>query len=340
MNDAIRISSPADILGFIPHSLGFVPRESFVFLTMRGKTLGATLRVDAPAFSDPVGFARSMVDYLALDTQATSVLMAIYTAAPAAAAQRPFHDHVEAVIQELEIAGTPLKDAWLVTSEHWQNLLCDSDAGCCLPQPLESITDGQLNAELIFRGSSYQKEPGTTYAPFTGPADTAEQIREAVPEVFGAELHTGRELWADTLTRDGWTDTTTAVALLACFQRPDLRDVMFCNVIDPEQPDAEGSGDLLIGRGITPDWNRVDRAQETARLLIDAAPEGYRAPLLTLIGWLAYLKGQSSVAGDHFALAIADAPGYRLAELMEQLVSRGTIAPVAQDPDTAYKRHR
>jgi hypothetical protein len=115
---------------------------------------------------------------------------------------------------------------------------------------------------------------------------------------------------------------------------------MFCNVINPEQPDAEGSGDLLIGQGITPDWNRVDRAQDAARLLIDAAPEGYRAPLLTLIGWLAYLKGQSSVAGDHFTLAIADTPSYRLAELMEQLVNRGTIAPVAQDAATAYKRNR
>ena len=95
-----------------------------------------------------------------------------------------------------------------------------------------------------------------------------------------------------------------------------------------------------MGEGIAPDWDRVDRAQETARDLIDAAPEGYRAPLLTLIGWLAYLKGQSSVAADHFKLARADTPGYRLAELMDQLVSRGTIAPVAKNQATAYKRHR
>ncbi|WP_028275345.1 DUF4192 domain-containing protein [Arthrobacter sp. I3] len=341
MNDAIRISSPADILGFIPHALGFAPRESFVFLTLRENTLGATLRVDAPQFGDPVGFARSMVNYLAVDEQATAVLLAIYTDdAPAASAPHPFHDHVEAVIQELEIAGTPLKDAWLVTSEHWQNLLCDSEAGCCPPEPLESITDGQLNAELIFRGSSYQKTPGTTYGPFTGPANTAEQIREALPGVFAGELRTGRTLWADALTRDGWADPETAVALLACFQRPDLRDVMFCNVIDPERPNAEESGDLLIGQGIMPDWNRVDRAQDAARLLIDAAPEGYRAPLLTLFGWLSYLKGQSSVAAEHFILAIEDTPDYRLAELMAQLVNRGTIAPVAQNANTAYKRHR
>jgi hypothetical protein len=339
MNDAIRISSPADILGFIPHTLGFVPCESFVFLTMRGNTLGATLRVDTPVYADPAGFARSMVEYTALDTQATTVLLAVYTDSRPAGT-RPFHHHIEAVIAALETAGTPLKDAWLVTSEHWQNLLCDTDAGCCLPETLESITDGHLNAELVYRGSSYQKNPGTTYPPFAGPADREEQIREALPGVLAAELHPGRELWADSLTRDGWMDPATAVELLACFQRPDLRDILFCNVIDPQLPDAEGSGNLLIGQGIAPDWDRVDRAQETARALIDAAPEGYRAPLLTVIGWLAYLKGQSSIAANHFELALADAPGYRLAELMDQLVSRGTIAPVAQDPDTAYKRHR
>ncbi|WP_423185088.1 DUF4192 domain-containing protein [Arthrobacter sp. NyZ413] len=341
MNDAIRISSPADILGFIPHTLGFAPRESFVFLTLRGNALGATLRVDAPVTVDPDGFARAMVEYIALDTHATAVLLAIYTSnAPSPGQPRPFHDHVEAVIGALETAGTPLKDAWLVTAGYWQNLLCDPDAGCCGPEPLESITDGQLNAEMVFRGSSYQKQPGTSYAPFTGPADTAERIREALPGVLASELGTGRALWAAALAGTGVADGETTVQLLACFQRPDLRDVLFCNVIDPDRPDAQDSGDLLIGQGIVPDWNRVDRAQDMARVLIDAAPEGYRAPLLTLIGWLAYLKGQSSVAADHFTAAIEDTPGYRLAELMDQLVSRGTIAPVAQDEHTSYKKHR
>jgi hypothetical protein len=116
--------------------------------------------------------------------------------------------------------------------------------------------------------------------------------------------------------------------------------VIFCNVIDPERPDAEESGDLLIGQSTTPDWDCVDRAQQLARALMETAPEGHRAPLLTLIGWLSYLKGQPSVAAEHFNRAIEDTPGCRLAESMAQLVSRGTVAPVAQDADTAYKRHR
>lgn len=146
------------------------------------------------------------------------------------------------------VAGTPLQDAWLFTPSHWQNLLCDSDAGCCPPESLESITDGQLNAELVFRGSSYQKTPGTSYAPFAGPADREERIRLALPGVFGAELRPGRELWAEAPTRDGWMDPQTMVELLACFQRPDLRDTLLCDVMDPELPNSEESGNLLMGR--------------------------------------------------------------------------------------------
>jgi hypothetical protein len=277
-----------------------------------------------------------------VDTQATSVLLAVYTDTPAPVTRRGRSTNTSRLsFRTLEAAQTPIKDAWLVTSEHWRNLLCDSEAGCCLPEPLESITDGQLNAELVFRGQQLPKGPRhhlravhrTQRIPPTG---SVRPSSGCSPESCTPAGNCGQ----NALTRDGWTDPDTAAELVACFQRPDLRDVMFCNVIDPERPDAEDSGDLLIGQGITPDWDRVDRAQQLARTLMETAPDGYRAPLLTLIGWLSYLKGQSSVAAEHFNLAIEDSPGYRLAGLLEQLVSRGTVAPVAQDADTAYKRHR
>ena len=46
--DHLRITGPEDILGFIPHSLGYWPASSLVAMTMQGKRLGATLRVDLP----------------------------------------------------------------------------------------------------------------------------------------------------------------------------------------------------------------------------------------------------------------------------------------------------
>lgn len=338
MTNELRISSPADILSFIPHTLGFAPRESFVFIAMRGNMLGATLRVDAPTDGNTVGFARAMADYLALDTQANAAVLAVYTDQPAAQGlARPFHGHVEAIIETLDAAGVPLKDAWLVTSKHWKNLLCD-DPRCCPIESLESITDGQLNAEMIFRGSSYRNAPGTTYPPFDGPADTAEQIEHAGHVLQYSEEINALELWSEAIACSGRISPESAVKLLACFQYPTLRDVLMCTVIEPERTTAEGSGYLLVGEGIRPDWTRVDGAQEAAWELIAAAPETYRAPLLTVIGWLYYLKGQSSVAAEHFDAALEDVPGYRLAVLMEELVSHGKIAPVAADEATGYKK--
>ena len=46
--DHLRITGPEDILGFIPHSLGYWPEHSLVAMTLQGKRLGATLRVDLP----------------------------------------------------------------------------------------------------------------------------------------------------------------------------------------------------------------------------------------------------------------------------------------------------
>lgn len=338
MTNELRISSPADILSFVPHTLGFAPRESFVFITMRGNMLGATLRVDAPTDTNTAGFARAMADYLALDTVANAAVLAVYTDQPAAdGAPRPFNEHIEAIVETLDAAGVPLKDAWLVTSEHWKNLLCD-DLRCCPIESLDSITDGHLNAEMVYRGSSYKDAPGTSFATFNGPADTAEQIDHAGHVLQYSEEINGRELWNQTIDQGRPVSPETTVQLLACFQYPSLRDTLMCNIIEPERIDADGSGYLLLGDGIAPDWARVDRAEKAVQELITAAPEGYRAPLLTVIGWLYYLKGQSSVAAEHFTAALEDVPGYRLAELMEEIIGHGRIAPVAADEATAYKK--
>ncbi len=87
-----------------------------------------------------------------------------------------------------------------------------------------------------------------------------------------------------------------AVSLLAAFQIPALRDALMVNIIDPNLENAEDSGNLLIGTGIAPDWSRVDKAQARAQELIPLVPHGYRAPLLSLIGWINYLEGSSSAA--------------------------------------------
>lgn len=85
--DHLKISGPEDILGFIPHSLGYWPANSVVAMTMQGPRLGATLRVDLPEpgryrRSALASFARAVAGYLAADQDADGSLLAIFTGQP------------------------------------------------------------------------------------------------------------------------------------------------------------------------------------------------------------------------------------------------------------------
>ena len=183
----LKITGPEDILGFIPHSLGYWPANSLVAMTLQGKRLGATLRVDLPEPSRCRGpalaaFARTVRDYLEADEEADGALLAIFSA-PEDAADGGEPGAGEAgdsggdvpddgvspslarLLRELErtlgAAGLPVRDAWLIGERYWRNAHC-TDPSCCAPpgRPIEEIKNSRLNAELVFRGSSVGAAPG------------------------------------------------------------------------------------------------------------------------------------------------------------------------------------
>ncbi|OFI38984.1 hypothetical protein BIU82_16140 [Arthrobacter sp. SW1] len=159
-NERMTVSRPEDILGYIPHVLGIRPEESLVAMTMQGKALGATLRVDLPVDLAPrrlAAYAERVSDYLTTDETADGVLLAVYAAAgweDGSVAERyaPLLAHLEGAF---EADGLELRDAWLVGPEHWRGAFCDDPACCPWPgHPVERIRDSRLNAEMVFRGSS------------------------------------------------------------------------------------------------------------------------------------------------------------------------------------------
>ncbi|MDJ0460062.1 DUF4192 domain-containing protein [Arthrobacter sp. NQ7] len=333
MNDFIKFTGPADILAFIPHTLGETPKESFVALTMQGNKLGATLRLDAPFQQDPVAFAQTVVSYLTADEAATGSLLVIYTDEDTTDDPRPYSGHVQALRAELDTAGMPLQDAWLVTSELWRNYHC-TDTSCCPAQPLDSITTSNGNAALIYRGSAVAgfTEP----APFTGDAAAREVIAAHKPDGWPEDLEASRAAWAKVLDDPKSLSTEIAHQLAGALQHPTIRDYMMSDIVPhaTEQFTSVMLG-VFLGR---PDWARVDTAQEVAFELMKTTPEGQRAPMLCLIGWLEWLKGKSSFAARYFKLALEDVGGYRLAELLGELVSRGLLADCSRDPKKAYDR--
>ncbi|QDY91369.1 DUF4192 family protein [Arthrobacter sp. UKPF54-2] len=188
--DHLKITGPEDILGFIPHSLGYWPANSLVAMTLQGKRLGATLRVDLPEPSRCRGpalaaFARTVRDYLEADEEADGALLAIFSAPEGAADDGAEGDTADdggpdagggvpdgdiapslaRLLAELErtlgAAGLPVRDAWLIGARYWRNAHC-TDPSCCAPpgRPIEEIRNSRLNAELVFRGSSVGAAPG------------------------------------------------------------------------------------------------------------------------------------------------------------------------------------
>jgi hypothetical protein len=153
----LRITSPADILAYIPHALGFGPVESLVMVTLSGRTIGATLRVDLPPpGDDPRAFAAGVCSYLCSDEGADATLMVLYTDegwnAPATPPRRAMAD---ALGQALAAVRMPLKDAWLVSATHWREYFCVDPDCCPWPgRPVTSIEESALSVELIFGGSS------------------------------------------------------------------------------------------------------------------------------------------------------------------------------------------
>ncbi|WP_026545768.1 DUF4192 domain-containing protein [Arthrobacter sp. 35/47] len=154
----ISVSTPADILSYVPHLLGFQPRESLVFLTMCGKRVGATLRLDLPPQdADPLDYAVTVRDYLEADSAADGVLMVIYTDEKWPEPEAPpFAPLVHCLDLVLDTAGLELLDGWLVSSSHWRDYFCGEGSCCPWPgHPLADITASILNAEMVYQGSTY-----------------------------------------------------------------------------------------------------------------------------------------------------------------------------------------
>lgn len=154
------VSTAADVLSFIPHSLGYWPSESLVFITLTGKVSGATLRVDLPDEPGPISlrsFTKQVRQYLTSDPTADGTMVAMYTEVDWNARDTPPHQFVmNALKAELGSAAIPLRDAWWVGPSSWGCYECPG-WGCCPPHghSIDEITTSMLNAELVFQGSHY-----------------------------------------------------------------------------------------------------------------------------------------------------------------------------------------
>ena len=422
--DHLKITGPEDILGFIPHSLGYWPARSLVAMTMQGKRLGATLRVDLPGDGGspdwsgspgPVGFARSVASYLEADAEADGSLLALFTETDGDGT--PWAELLAALEEVLADAGMPVRDAWLVGADYWLNAYC-LDLSCCAPpgRPVEEIRNSRLNAEMVYRGSTVGAAPGAALlTPPRGEPDPAlVQAQQEWAHLFSPHrrdrLQFGQvlDVWARVLQDHAPTLSTDLSGYLrASLCVPPWRDAVLVMAaagqvaaergaedfgvfnggtpepgrgrslpaaqpssmppvpLPPlkgfpprsrgtggegggrgdggrgaghEPPEVPGYGEVLLGLAPPlPDWALMARLDRVLEQLGAAGGEA-GAAALTGRGWIEWCRGKGSFAAALFSRADQEHPGYRLAELLAELVRRGTLCGWAARRDAAWQR--
>lgn len=423
--DHLRITGPEDILGFIPHSLGYWPASSLVAMTMQGKRLGATLRVDLPDVQSPEGpgsagpaaFARSVVSYLEADDEADGSLLAFFTDTDTDLDGAARAELLAELEQALADAGLPVRDAWFVGAEYWRNAYCLDPSCCALPgRPVEEIRNSRLNAEMVFRGSAVGAAPCDGLLAPPGAADPAVlNAQRDWAELFSARTRDSvqfgqvLDVWSRVLNAAAplpklpaaltgylraslcvlpWRDAVLVMAAagpeaaqrgaeeFGVFDdgapgagRGRLRPESVTGARPPaplppldgfppprEQrsrgagrgsafvkqppPEVAGYGEVLLGLAPpVPDWTRMASLERILEQLGTAGGEA-GAAALTGRGWIEWCRGKGSYAHALFSRADQEHPGYRLAALLDELASRGTLCGWAGRRETAWQRFR
>ncbi|WP_113717535.1 DUF4192 domain-containing protein [Arthrobacter dokdonensis] len=110
---------------------------------------------------------------------------------------------------------------------------------------------------------------------------------------------------------------------------------------------AELFSDVLLGgsvgdrrRAPSPNWARMDVAEELLLYLVRSVDGEGKAPLLCLLGWIQWCRGRGTWAGAYFLESQKFSPGYKLAQLLDRLLQVGFVAAWAKDQQTAWPGYR
>ncbi|MFK0040649.1 DUF4192 family protein [Paenarthrobacter sp. NPDC090517] len=282
-------------------------------------------------------YARTVSSYLTSDTNATSIIFALYASAHCQPGQpKPHAATIAALTGVLAENGITIRDGIFVSDETYSPY--DSEPGQDISLPLSTTEYSRVNAEFIYRGGTI--EP-TNRIVLPAPAQEAAQaiavddhmtIIRALPPGVAAEQ--ASKLWSTMLEASDFPTDEDCTALIANFQFPHIRDRLMADIPGINEPPQH----ILFAQTKTaPKWSRVEWAQQLLLHAYTRTSPQHAAPILTTIGYINWWEGRGSKAHQYMQLALDTDPGYRFARLTDQMLGAGIIAGWNTNKDTAYK---
>ncbi|EMY32370.1 hypothetical protein D477_020523 [Arthrobacter crystallopoietes BAB-32] len=346
MNKKLTATTGADLISFAAHVLGFQPSESLVVLTFHGTGSGTTLRLDLPHSGQwPRDFAQTAASYLCRDENADGSMFIVYTDRLHHDTGLPYEPYIDALREELTTAGMPIRDGWIVTGTGWATY--PSTPGHNNPahlvwQDTAAITNSVINSELIYLGSSPAPAAEVPAPACLGTGNEARRIAELAAryETTGVwdqstePMLTARRTWAAALHNGTEPDATEAPDLAGLFQTPAVRDRLMADLLSPaEEPHAYKRA-FFADIPTAPDQARLQTAERILIQSLRFTPGPHRAPLLTVLGWINWLRGKGTFADLYLGKALEADPGYRLAELLRQYFATGALPKIGHRTST------
>ncbi|WP_334122253.1 DUF4192 domain-containing protein [Glutamicibacter sp.] len=354
----ISLSSYRDILAYVPHALGFHPKNSVVLLLVDDDRLEATLRVDLPPtenLSDLKMWITQVTRLLQRIPNIKDIAVVVYAPDDASEDNRaPFAN----LISELEVAlarqTIGLRHAWCrQDSRIWDY---DSEHDPVL-QVVPALDTNETNLSMVLAGSAPLEKPwdGTGIPKWSN----AQEILE-VASTQENNIMLSLEVWHESLslpfaeaTGKLHADPVRASIHVASLDTKLVRDllpflageglesaldVLFGISIDEREGAIAPLADYLLGRGwYAPDWERIDRLWAISRDLLGVAQGEPRQALLCLLAWVEWARGRGSMALVLLEQAVKENAEYELAGLLQRLMEHGVMPAWATDQLRAWR---
>jgi hypothetical protein len=339
--EPIRISSPADAISYMGHSLGYWPQESLVCVALEGAGLGPTLRVNLPGTTD---FLQSYVERIAqsvsIDHEATAVIMALFTRQPWGTEHpKPFAAMVQGLKRQLSAAGLLVHHLWIVGPESFAPYDGADPASCGNEIPLAALESSILNAELVYQGSVIEQNDAPAIPELAATNADHDAVETALWDMStnpAQKLQGAYRLWMELIDHDDEPTHDQLAEVLAGLQHVGLRDQILADMPGINEPMA---ATLFGATDEAPQWDRIDNSEKLLRQLLTIAAPAHAAAPLTMLGHICWWKGRGTAAANYMHVALTFDPDYHLARLLDQMLGAGVVSGWAQHKNTAYRHH-
>jgi hypothetical protein len=321
----VRISDPGEIAAGLPQLLGFRPVESVVLISLKGPSggrFGLTIRADIPTVEHERALAGWLAQSIGTDHPAGVLIAVVSEAADDRGLdgdrELPHRSLVHELTMALAAVDLPVRDAMLVRAGRWWSFdcphpCCDPAAGTPLPDGVSELEVASVAAGVVVAGSRDELE--SRIAPLQGLPRAA--MENAVLRT-GAELDVrARAFGPGELEDEGWALVRAAVARFRRTASEPPADDDLARVLWAlsDIPVRDRAMQLAVGED-------ADAAEALWTDCTRRAPAPLDAAPATLLAVSAWLRGDGAMANVALDRALDSDPGYRLARLLRQALSR------------------